>query len=302
MTSPSASAGKAQLGMTTVLGAAVILGGALAFVNSRAARNTTARPELAALTAAAAPAAAPEPAVASEDDSAALSGAVLETVPASKYTYLRLSTAAGEVWAAVPSATVSLGTRVTIVNAARMADFKSATLKRTFKEIYFGTLAGPLPAAAPASEHKFSPADVLGEDEQTLPAGHPKIGSGAAPGPVSADPELPNVTILAATGKNAHVIAELTGQRLKLAGQRVRVRGQVTRVTPNVQGHTFFHLRDGNPANAGAVSDLVVTSSIEPQRGQVAIFEGTLRADVDVGIGYRYPVLLENATLVSVGE
>ncbi len=39
-------------------------------------------------------------------------------------------------------------------------------------------------------------------------------------------------------------------------------------------------------------------SAVAPQRGQVAIFEGTLRADDDIGIGYKYPVLLEDATVI----
>ena len=88
--------------------------------------------------------------------------------------------------------------------------------------------------------------------------------------------------------------------RFTVAGQRVRVRGQVTKVTAGVQGHTFFHLRDGKPGEPTPATDLVVTSDATPERGQVATFEGTLRADADVGIGFKYPILLENA--VRIGD
>ena len=323
MTQTTASAArKAQLGMTAALGAAVVLGGALALVNSHAAHATSVRPEVLEPRAAVQPQPAAAPV---EDTSAALSGAVQETLAVSKYTYLRLSTATGEVWAAVPAATVAVGSQVAIANATRMADFKSSTLNRTFKEIYFGTLSTP--SAPTAAGHKFSPADVLDQDEQELPAGHPDIGASGGPGPVNDSDPLPPghpdlngapaiapgnapsphgapaaaVALAAdpiapARGDNAHVISELNG---KLAGHRVRIRGQVTKVTPGIQGHTFFHLRDGNPGGPGPATDLAVTSSLEPQRGQVATFEGVLRANVDIGIGYSYPLLLENATLVA---
>jgi len=78
----------------------------------------------------------------------------------------------------------------------------------------------------------------------------------------------------------------------------VRVRGQVTKVTPDVQGRAFFHLRDTETSSQGPATDLVVTSVATPERGQVATFEGILRADDDIGIGFKYPVLLENATVV----
>src|SRR6478609_4960911 len=315
---PLSSARKASLGMTAVLCIAVAAGAGFALFNAHAAPASVLRPEAPArekVTAASAPA--------TEDTAPGLSGSVLETFPASQYTYLRLATDNGEIWAAVPSATIAVGSRVTIVNAARMTAFKSSTLKRTFDVIYFGTLAND--AAPKVAERGFSPADALDNDEEgelppghpdvagsavgamgssdSLPAGHPDLGAAAASPhgatPNAASSALPAVVVTPARGSNAHAIAQLSAQRAQLAGQRVRVRGQVTKVTAGVQGHTFFHLRDGNPNDPGPVPDLVVTSESTPERGQVATFEGTLRADADVGIGFKYPILLENAVLVS---
>ena len=311
--------------MTAVLCIAVAVGAGSALFNSHTARATAARPEPASSLAALSPAL--DPGSTTDDSSAAITGSVLETMPASKYTYLRLATNNGEVWTAVPSATVAIGSHVSVENATRMTDFKSSTLKRTFDVIYFGTLAASDGKTATATP-RFSPADALvgepaGEnDEQALPPGHPDIGDSQT-GPVansdalpaghpnidgaSASPHaqlgsapaspLPALAVAPARGQDAHVISELSAQRKQLAGKRVRVRGQVTKVTPDVQGHTFFHLRDGKPSDP--VTDLVVTSTSTPERGQVATFEGTLRADVDIGIGYSYPVLLENAVLVA---
>ncbi|HYQ46631.1 MAG TPA: hypothetical protein VER11_31900 [Polyangiaceae bacterium] len=315
---PLSPARKASLGMTAVLGIAVAAGAAFALFNAHAAPATALRPELPNREATSqAPAAADD-----DDERTALSGSVLETFGASSYTYLRLSTANGEIWAAVPSTSVAVGARVTVENATKMTAFKSATLKRTFDVIYFGTLGtGAAKAAAP----RFSPADALdNEDDQDLPPGHPDIG-GSAPGSMASSDSLPSghpsvdgasasphgaspsapgsalpaVAVPPARGSNGRTIAQLSSESAKLAGQKIRVRGQVTKVTAGVQGHTFFHLRDGKPTDGEPGSDLVVTSNATPERGQIATFEGTVRTNVDIGIGYSYPILLENAELVA---
>lgn len=105
-----------------------------------------------AVAAAAAPAmkapAPPAPAAAREG----VSGTVAETMNGGGYTYLRLTTAAGEKWAAVPQSTVAVGDKVTLVNPMVMEHFASPTLKRSFDEILFATLApaGGGPQGMPA--------------------------------------------------------------------------------------------------------------------------------------------------------
>jgi hypothetical protein len=322
------SAKKSDKRMTVVLALVVVAAIAIALATARTSHGAGIRaddpmPE--------APLAEDSPSPPAAQDGA-LSGEVLETVPVSKYTYLRLRGSDGEVWAAVPRASVAIGSRVTISNATRMDDFKSATLGKSFKVIYFGTLAAPASAGSgDGSEPKFPVGDeqdvdpdqklppghpdigansapsAPADDSNTLPSGHPDVGSNAAgnasphggmsDSPAEAEPLPPMPKIARAAGGNGHVIAELASDRYKLAGQRVRVRGQVTKVTPDVQGHTFFHLRDGT-GSKGSTIDLVVTSVVEPKRGQVETFEGTLRADDDIGIGYKYPVLLEDATVI----
>jgi hypothetical protein len=304
--------------MTLALGGALAAAVVLALATSHAKQETRVSAEAPA-PALASIAQVEAPSIAAD---AGVRGEVIETIAASKYTYLRLRAANGEMWAAVPSASIAVGSQVAIADATRMDDFKSATLKRTFKTIYFGTLAAPPPAAAPP---KFAVGDVLAlDDDPALPPGHPDIGS-AAPLPavneadpmpaghpdISASPspssvgrvpdaaQLPALHIDRAHGGGAYSIVELGAQRQKLAGQRVRVRGQVTKVTPDVQGRAFFHLRDGEAGATAPDTDLVITSNVAPERGQVATFEGTLRADIDVGIGFKYPVLLENATLIA---
>ena len=69
-----------------------------------------------------------------------LTGPVLEHLAATPYVYLRVKTSKGEVWAAVPETKIENGATVTVYNAMLMTKFESKTLKRTFDEVYFGTL------------------------------------------------------------------------------------------------------------------------------------------------------------------
>ena len=89
----------------------------------------------------------------------ALKGQVLEVIDVQAYTYLRLKTADGEVWAAVNKAPVKTGAEVTIHDAMEMQDFESKALNRTFPSIMFGTLGDEAPALA------------------AMPPGHPGIAA-----------------------------------------------------------------------------------------------------------------------------
>ncbi len=80
-----------------------------------------------------------------------LEGSVLERLEAGVYTYLRLKTATGETWAAVPRAEVPNGMTVRIKNPQPMDGFTSPTLKRSFERIVFGTLELPDVAPAPSA-------------------------------------------------------------------------------------------------------------------------------------------------------
>lgn len=125
------------------------------------------------------PSAAEEP---TEQDSAQEpSGEVLESTDVANYTYLRLKTEQGEVWAAVPRATVRVHDRVRITGASLMRDFTSKTLGRTFPSIYFGNLAGTAASAGTGLPADHPPVAAAADDRYrpgtALPPGHPPVGS-----------------------------------------------------------------------------------------------------------------------------
>jgi hypothetical protein len=224
----------------------------------------------------------------------AIQGRVLEAFDVAQYTYLRLSGAEGEIWAAVSKAKVAVGSRIEVVDAARMTNFHSATLKRTFPVIYFGSIGGGVDHAA----------------AERLPPGHPAIGhqdsvaalaaahaGGAVPHAASAEAIPADIKVARATGANARSIAELFAERQTLNDKSIRVRGRIVKATP-VQGITYYRLRDGSSTEPES-SELVVSSTATLAAGEVATFEGTAGTDVDVGIGVKYAVLLREARVVT---
>lgn len=215
-----------------------------------------------------------------EGAAGAITGTVAERLDVPNYTYLRLTHAGGETWAAVPTSSVAVGAPVTVVNGMPMTDFFSKTLGRTFARILFGTLASA-PSGASAS------ADA--------PANPHAQASGAAGATGAAS--LESIAVAKATGPEGRTVAELYAQRNALAGGTSAVRGRVVKVTSGVLGRTWLHLRDGTGDDAAKTNDLVVSTSGEARVGDELTARGTVRVDHDLGAGYVYALLLEDATL-----
>lgn len=195
-------------------------------------------------------------------------GEVLEVKDVDAYTYLRLKTREGELWAAVARAQVKPGAEVTIENATVMSDFESKSLKRKFDRIVFGSL-GAGAAAGQGTVH-----------------GNPQKASDTAA-----------IKVAKAAGPDGHTVAEVFGNKGALKDKPVAVRGKVVKVTQNVMGKNWVHLRDGTGSTADQTNDLLVTTKEQTRVGEVIVAKGVLRTEVDLGLGYKYAVLVEAATL-----
>lgn len=240
-----------------------------------------------------APAAAvtpPKPAVtdpAAAPAAGTLAGTIAERIDAPNYTYLRITGAAGDTWAAVPTTSVAVGTRVTIVNPMPMQNFESKTLGRTFELVMFGSAAQVMGAEAVAG---------LGE-VAAPPAGAPPAADphAAAPRPAAAAVDLANIKVPKATTPDGRSVAEVYAQRIELKDKTASVRGKVVKVTSGVLGHNWLHVRDGSGTDAALDNDLIITTKDEVQVNDVVTVQGTVRIDKDLGSGYSYKVLIEEA-------
>ena len=85
-------------------------------------------------------------------------------------------------------------------------------------------------------------------------------------------------------------------QRTQLKGKTVAVRGKVVKFASNIMGKNWAHLRDGSGSAADGTNDLVVTTKQDVRAGEVVTARGVVNTDVDIGMGVKYKVLLEDAT------
>ncbi len=199
-----------------------------------------------------------------------LKGEVLEVRDVDSYTYLRLKTKEGETWAAIPTTAVKKGAQVTIGNTMVMKDFESKTLKRKFDKIVFGAIVGPnaKPAAAMAAPHGAPPAAAVAVAK-----------------------------VAKASGPDARTVVEVVKGKAGLKDKTVQVRAQVVKVTSGILGKNWVHLQDGSGSAADGSNDIIVTTKDQPAVGDIVVAKGTVRTDVNVGAGYAYPVLIEDAAI-----
>ncbi|HEY6101344.1 MAG TPA: nucleotide-binding protein, partial [Anaeromyxobacter sp.] len=203
-------------------------------------KKEPAQPQTGAGEGAAAPAAAA---------AASIKGKVLERLDAPPYSYLKLETAQGETWAAVPKTEIAKGQEVTVSGAMPMTGFESKTLKRKFETVYFGTLAG-----SDAGAQAQAPAPAMGGEPtgQGMAAQH----AAAAAGPS----EVGDVKVPKASGSDARTVAEIYAQRTTLKEKPVTVRGKVVKFNEGIMGRNWVHLRDGTGA-AGKDNDITITTA-----------------------------------------
>jgi hypothetical protein len=140
----------------------------------------------------------------------------------------------------------------------------------------------PLTEATPSAPAAASAAE----------GGNPDVGSahttvGAAP----------NVKVEKATGPGAASVAELYAKRAALKDQDVTVRGKVVKYTAGVMGKNWLHIQDGTGSQASGDHDVTVTTTDETSVGAVVTVRGPLHLDRDLGAGYVYAVLVEDAKL-----
>lgn len=194
-------------------------------------------------------------------------GKVIETMNSGGYTYIKLATPEGEIWGAVTPASVKVGDSAKIVSGVVMTDFEAKSLGRKFDRIVFGSLE----AEASGSPH---PGGRLGAGQATV-----------------------SKKVEKAEGADGRTVAELWAQRADLEGKPVSLRGQVVKFNAGIMGKNWLHLQDGTGTPEASNFDVTVTTADEAKVGDVVVVRGVVQVDKNLGAGYVYPVLVEDAKI-----
>lgn len=200
-------------------------------------------------------------------DASSLSGKVIETMDSGRYTYVCLEKDGKKIWLAVPRMTVVEGMNMSFKPGIEMVNFESKTLNRKFDKIIFSE--GP----------------IMGSEMKSM----------GSKGSVIIPTE--KIEVEKASGPNAYTIGEIYKNKDSLDKQKIVVRGKVVKVSADIMGKNWIHLQDGsgNPKNGS--HDLVVTSQDLPSVGDIVTISGILYKDKDFGHGYKYDVIIEDASI-----
>ena len=211
-----------------------------------------------------------------------LSGTVIFAETTDRYTIIQIKQDEKELWLAATAFDAAVGDKIEYMGGVPMGDFYVKALDRTFDEILF--LSNIRKAVdeqkEPPPEETAQPA-VMPDDDY-----HRNITTGQ---PVAAP--APGEVIKAAAELT---IAEVFARRSELADQVVSVRGKVLKLTKNILGRTWVTLADGS----GTAPDdkLLATTLQEVRIGETLSVTGTVKTNINLGAGYQYKAILEEAT------
>jgi predicted aspartyl protease len=122
-----------------------------------------------------------------------------------------------------------------------------------------------------------------------LPEGHPKIDKHGSAAPAAPKFDFSKIV----KPKGGKTVQEVYQEKIKLNGKRVTLRGKVVKYNEAIMGKNWLHLRDGTGKDP--TNDLTVTTQAKTKVGDTVLVEGAVTLDKDLGAGYKYDVMIEDA-------
>jgi hypothetical protein len=223
-----------------------------------------------------------------------ISGKVQQVMNSGGYSYIYLLKDNGEkIWIAVTETRANVGDRMSFKEGLVMKNFESKTLKRTFDTIVFSNGVVPQSGGAAASS-PVKPAPQAAAQQAAMPPQQQTTPMGSK---VAVMPKEKRISVKKAVGPNAYTIAEIYRNSAKLDKKQIVVRGKIVKVTTGIMKRNWVHIQDGSGSQTKGTHNLVCTTTAKPHLDDVVTVKGTVTKDRDFGYGYRYNVLIENATI-----
>jgi len=218
-------------------------------------------------------AAKPKPAQQTAPAPQVITGKVVQTMNSGGYTYAQLDNGKEKIWVAVNETKISKGQTVSFKAGPIMENFESKTLKRTFDRII------------------FSDGVVSGQTGQDI------MPTGSKDKVVKPKEKI---KVTKAAGADSYTVEGLYRNQAALNHKNVSVKGKVVKVSPGIMQRNWVHIQDGTGDAKKGTHNLVVTSTSDfiPAKGDTVTATGVFFKDKDFGSGYKYDIIVENATFV----
>ena len=193
---------------------------------------------------------------------------IKEAIDATAYSYLLVTEGDKEYWIAVPLTKVEIGKTYTYEGGMEMKKFESKDLKRTFDSVIF-------------VEGLVDPDAVASTQTET------------ATFKATTSTELAKGITLA---KGAISLYDLFTNKEKMAGETVILTGRIVKSNPNIMSKNWVHLQDGTSYNG--FNDITITTKEELAVDAIVSLKGKIVLNKDLGAGYKYDILIEDAVLI----
>ena len=212
---------------------------------------------------------------------------VLEVIQVENYTYLKVKEGTAEMWIAAPSIVTKPQDILYYERGMMMTDFESKELKRKFDKILF--------------------VDKISKDQKellsnkNLAAIHESVKDSITKyTDASTKTNAPNLPAKQALKieppKSGVSIASILKNPKTYEGKTIVVKGKITKYTAGVMGKNWVHIQDGTDYNGKF--EIVITTLAELKDGETATFEGMITLNKDLGYGYFFEVLMEDAKII----
>ncbi|MBK8974441.1 MAG: DNA-binding protein [Planctomycetes bacterium] len=204
---------------------------------------------------------------------------VLETMDAGSYTYVRLEVGGVPTWYAGPQVEIAPGEAVLVPDRTlEMRNFRSDALDRTFDVLYL------VQSIRKVGVPPMSP-------EQAVQQAHEAAQHRARNAGETAAVELGDIP----KADGGMTVAELFALGKAGVGREVVLRGRVVKSNAGILGRNWLHVRDGSGTEGS--NDITVSTGDVAEVGDLVLVRGTLAADRDLGFGYVYELLVEDAAV-----
>jgi hypothetical protein len=90
-------------------------------------------------------------------------------------------------------------------------------------------------------------------------------------------------------------VEQVNNEMAQLKGKQVTVTGEVVKVNNGIMKRNFVHVQDGTGGKNS--NKLIITSKQTAAVGNNVTITGTVVLGTDFGMGYSYPLLIENSSI-----
>lgn len=201
---------------------------------------------------------------------------ILEVVDAGSYTYVRVREKGSEFWAAITARPVEIGKTYYYSDGFMMHGFESKQLQKTFDSVMF---------IQEFSDQPFNSGGDVSQPET-------KMSSKATL----------NKKISVETPEGGITLEDLFSKRESYNGKEISVKGEVVKINRNILGWNWIHIQDGTGSDGNL--DLTVTTEkpVGFNVGDVVTLKGIITLNKDFGAGYKYEVIMEQASKINTKE